>query len=195
MPQSKTATCTNWRSSTAAPSSRSPSPSAGKPTLIPSEAVDGLFAYWNASRVGSDSIFHQQPWIDNGSANHPVCIIGTTNNGAQATCLQVTSFDEKPLHLKYKDPNNTFRLQHMAIQGRNTVAPNRMPVSLLGIIAYAARTVSQPLESYVARCETFANLLIDPHTRKWSRNGKAIIRQAGLLLRDRDQVSRAFPRR
>ena len=71
--------------------------------------------------VPGDSVYHTQPWMNLGAEGHPVCVVGTKDNGRLSTCCQVTSFNNTPIEVKYPDPNNLMRQQYLSIGHHLTV--------------------------------------------------------------------------
>jgi hypothetical protein len=85
------------------------------PLLAPQDVRVGLFAMLRLKNFPEGAFFHDNPWQGAGVDGHPVCVVGTSNNGTLSCCLTVTSFQNTTLERKFPDPADLMRRQYLAI--------------------------------------------------------------------------------
>ena len=92
----------SWRSAAAAPPAlawrQTSPPRSNKSFDVGQFAVLPRVPTWDANSV----VYNQLQHVNGDVAGHPLCIIGTKDNGRTVTCLQVTSFGDRSIEEKCK---------------------------------------------------------------------------------------------
>jgi hypothetical protein len=89
----------------------------------------GQFCMLNLSLLSPSSIFHSQPHVDPRVDRHPVCVVGTRDNGKIACVLPVTSFQDTTIERKFPGTTNLLRFQYVPIDHhRATKSHDELPI-------------------------------------------------------------------
>ncbi len=88
--------------------------------LTSQEARYGLFAMLKLEHLPNKGEFlGAHPWMGEGVDGHPVCIVGLKDNNSIACCLTVTSFNNTSIGQKFRDPQDLFHKQYVAVDHGN----------------------------------------------------------------------------